>query len=105
MKKPSYKVVKTIKRSGYPENTKYYAEAHSEASNQEKKKFPKGYEKLKNLDKKIPAGKMIGGHTEKGKITVSKKVPKAQRKEVAYHEKVELKDENRLQKEHKKRKK
>lgn len=91
------KIVSKIKRKGYPENTKDYPEAHSEASNQEKKKFPKGYQKLKKLDKKIPQGQMIGGHTKSGKVTVSKKVPKAQRKEVAYHERVELKDEKRLQ--------
>lgn len=94
----SFKVVKKISRKGYPENTKKYPEAHSEASAQEKKKFPKGYQKLKKLDKKIPQGEMIGGHTRSGKVTISKKVPKAQRKEVVYHEHKELIDEKRLQK-------
>jgi hypothetical protein len=94
------KIVSKIKRKGYPENTKDYPEAHSEASNQEKKKFPVGYKKLKMLDKKIPQGEMIGGHTKSGKVTVSKKVPKGERREVAYHERIELKDEKRLQKKH-----
>jgi len=85
-----------ISRAGFPESSRYYREAHSEASNAEKKKFPKGYQELKKLDNKVPQGKMIGHNTKSGKLSVSSAVPKKLRKEVAFHEKYESKAIKRL---------
>lgn len=92
----SYKVVKTIARKGFPTSSKAYREAHAEASEAEKRKYPKGYQKLKRLDAKTPSGKLIGKNTKSGKIMVSKVVPKGLRKEVAFHEKYESKAIKRL---------
>jgi hypothetical protein len=86
-----YKLEKKIIRKGFPTATKQYPTAHEEASKDEKKKYPKGYEKLKKLDEKLPAGQLIGKNTRSGKIEVSKVVPKKERNEVAFHER----DENR----------
>jgi hypothetical protein len=101
-----YKVVKKIVRKGYPVNSKYYAEAHEEASNTEKKMFPKGYKELKKISKKVPQGQMIGWHDKKGHAEVAKIVPKKLRREVYVHEvPLELRDQKRLTKEKSKRKK
>lgn len=93
-----YKLENKIKRKGYPTNNKNYPEAHEEASNAEKKKYPAGYQKLKQLDKKTPNKQLIGKNTKSGKIEVSKKVPKKERQEVAFHEKYEHKALHRLSK-------
>lgn len=98
-----YKVVKTIKRKGYPVSQKVYAEAHSEASDAEKKKFPKGYKELKKVDKSTKMGNLIGKNTKSGKIEVSKVVKPKLRKEVAYHEEYEHKAIKRLQKQRRKK--
>jgi hypothetical protein len=92
----TYKTVSMIKRKGYPTNSPSYPEAHEEADNAEKKKYPKGYEKLKK--QRIKPGELMGTHTCKGKVTVSKKVAKSLRSEVAYHERQELKAQKRLRK-------
>ncbi|CAB4133934.1 hypothetical protein UFOVP265_21 [uncultured Caudovirales phage] len=88
----TYKVVKEIKRKGFPTSSKYYKSSHSEADIEEKKKYPKGYVKLKKIDAKIPKGELIGKNTKSGKIEVSKRAPKKLRKEIAYHEKIESKN-------------
>lgn len=97
-----YKTVKDIKRRGYPTSSSKYKEAHSEADSAEKKNFPVGYEKLKSMDKKINKSELIGTHSPFGKIKVSNKVPKKLRKEVAFHEEIERKADNRLKKRAKK---
>ena len=43
------------------------------------------------MDETIPDDELIGKNSKSGKITVSKKVPKKLRAEVAFHEKVESK--------------
>jgi len=48
---------------------------------------------MQKVDDKIAKGELAGTHTKSGKIKVSEKVPPAQRKEVAYHEFVEWKDD------------
>ncbi|HEV2917567.1 MAG TPA: hypothetical protein VGW78_07540 [Candidatus Babeliales bacterium] len=93
----TYKVVNGyISRKGYPEHDPNYHEAHTIANQKEKAKYPKGYLRLKKLDQKVPAGKMIGHNTKSGKISVSNKVPKSLREEVAFHERVESKALRRL---------
>lgn len=77
---------------GFPTHSKRYDYAHKEANKAEKKKYPKGYEDLKQLDRGLSdKHELIGKNTKAGKIEVSKKVPKKYRDEVAYHEKVENK--------------
>lgn len=94
-----FKVVKGyVSRKGFPEDSHYYKNAHSEADKAEKKAFPKGYQALKKLDNKVPEGKMIGHNSKSGKISVSDKVPKKYRTEVALHERVESKAIKRLSK-------
>jgi hypothetical protein len=99
-----YKVVKDIKRKGFPTSSKLYPEAHEEASNSEKKKYPKGYKKLKKVDKNTKEGQLIGKNTKSGKIEVAKSVKPSLREEVAYHENTEHKDIARLKKGSKRRK-
>lgn len=91
-----YKVVKSIKRTGFPESSKFYNSAHSEASDAEKKKYPKGYAKLKKIDAKTKEGSMIGHNSKSGKVSVAKSVPKSLRPEVAFHERYESKAIKRL---------
>ena len=83
--------IKLPTSKGYPVTSNSFSGANSEADVQEKRKYPQGYAKLKKIDKKLPKGQILGHHTKKGKIEVSKKVPKKLRNEVAYHEKVEHK--------------
>lgn len=87
-----------IKKKGFPLTDKKYKTSHEEADIAEKKKYPKGYKELKNIDEKISKNQLIGKNTKTGKIEVSKKVPKKLRNEVAFHEKVENKNINRLKK-------
>jgi hypothetical protein len=88
--KASYHLANKISAKGYPTKSPGYKTAHEEASKAEKKAFPKrNYNKLKHLDETIPEGELIGKNSKSGKITVSKKVPKKLRAEVAFHEKVE----------------
>ena len=95
----TYKVVNGfISRIGYPEHDPNYKVAHNEANQKEKEKYPKGYLRLKKLDKKVPEGKMIGHNTKSGKLSVSNKVPKKLRAEVSYHELEESKALKRLRK-------
>lgn len=91
-----YKLVKSIKRSGFPTTSPKYHEAHSEASNAERAKYPKGYQKLKKMDAETPNGQLLGKNTKSGSVYVSSKVPPKLRQEVAYHERMENKAIKRL---------
>jgi hypothetical protein len=90
--KASYHLANKISAKGYPVSQKGYKTAHEETSKKEKAKFPrKDYTRLKHMDETIPDDELIGKNSKSGKITVSKKVPKKLRAEVAFHEKVESK--------------
>lgn len=91
-----FKVSSKIERRGYPTSASNYKVAHSEADNAEKKKYPKGYRKLKVIDDKISINQLAGSHTRSGKVIVSRKVPRKLRPEVAYHERKELSAQRRL---------
>ena len=82
----------------YPLNQTKFLTAHQEASKAEKKKFPKGYEKLKKLVYKCKPDELLGHETKGGHIEIEKKVPKSLRKEVVFHEKTEHKNLKRLSK-------
>lgn len=85
----SYHLKKKIVRAGFPTDSKEYKKAHQFADKMEKKKYPKGYEKMKRIDAKLNSHELSGKSNKSGKITVSYKVPKKLRSEVAYHENVE----------------
>jgi len=91
MTKITYKVVNKIKKAKYPMGSPKYREAHNEANRAEKKEYPKGYEKMKSIDDRLPKGEYAGTHDKAGNIKVSKRVPKKERPEVARHEFVEHK--------------
>ncbi len=82
---------KLLSEKGSTDKMKGYPAAHEKANKAEKKKFGTiAFDSLRKLD--AEAGrkhKLVGKNTPKGKIEVSKAVPKNRRKEVAYHEKVE----------------
>lgn len=88
----TYHTEKYIKDEGFPTHDKKYASSHEAADKAEKKKYPKGYEKLKKLVRKTPKGELLGKNTKSGKVDVSKRVPTKLRGEVAFHEKVESKN-------------
>lgn len=87
------KLVKKITRKANPYKHKLVRESHVKADQLEKARYPKGYERLKKLERSLGKHEFLGEHTSKGKIEISKKVPKQLRKEVAYHEKQEYKQE------------
>lgn len=79
-----------ISDKGYPTSSPKYQSAHQEATKKEKERFPrKDFKKLEHMDRTVPKGELLGKNSKDGQITVSKRVPKALRKEVAYHEKME----------------
>lgn len=82
----SYHLKSKLTDSGYPTHSKKYKTAHEEASKDEKKDFPRGYEKLKKMDYNAGKHELLGKHIKSGEIEVSKKVPPKLRKEVAFHE-------------------
>ena len=84
-----YKVVKEIKKKGYPTSSRHYKTAHEAADKVEKKKYPKGYKKIKKIDDSLVKNELAGTHTKSGKITISSKVPPKLRQEVATHEFIE----------------
>ena len=86
-----FSLMKDIEEKGFPTAEKDYEDAHKHADILEKKKYPKGYEKLKKIDNNLPKRQLAGKNLPSGKIEVSKKVPKSLRKEVAFHERVENK--------------
>lgn len=90
------KVVKTIKKSGWPVYTKSgkvsqkWKKAHPAANRAVLNRFGRKIAKSVNRIK-VPSSELLGSHTKKGKITVSSRVPKKLRLAIAYHEKVEHK--------------
>ncbi|HLX53152.1 MAG TPA: hypothetical protein VKR58_04395 [Aquella sp.] len=91
------KLVKSLKAKGYPTSQKHYKSAHEEADKKEKKKFPKGYSKLKKEERHLKKNELIGKNTRSGKIEVEKKFKKYE-KEIGYHEKMEHKNLKRIKK-------
>lgn len=90
MPKMAYKLVKKIKRAGWPTTSKKWRSAHSKANLAEKKRFgKKAFAKVQAIVKKMPKDELLGTHTKKGLIRISKRVPKPYRPQIAYHEKVE----------------
>lgn len=88
---------------GYPTDSKNYREAHAEADNAERKRYPKAYKDMKRVDSKLSRNELSGKNTRSGKIEISKKVPKRDRADVALHERTEHKALKRLAKDHKRR--
>jgi hypothetical protein len=89
------KLVKNLSDKGYPYHDKNYRKAHAEADNKEKRKFPKGYKKLKTSEKKLGNDELMGKNTRAGKIEVEKKFKKY-KDEISYHEREEHKALKRL---------
>lgn len=86
----SYHLVDKISAKGYPVDSGRYKTAHEEATKKERNLFPKkNYEELKHMDKTIAKGELIGKNDKAGRVSVSKRVPKKLRAEVAFHERVE----------------
>lgn len=96
--KIEYHLVNKIPKKGYPTANPRYHDSHVGADRDEKRNYPKGYERLKKLDNKIPSNELIGKHTKAGKIEISKKVPKKDRPEVVFHEVDETKRMNKRKK-------
>jgi hypothetical protein len=88
---PTYKTKPSLKANpkDFPLSSKKYSKANKEADIIEKKQSPKGYTKLKKISKSMKPGEIEGHINKKGKVTVSKKIPKKLRKEVATHDKNE----------------
>ena len=82
------KLVSKLKRKGYPTSSSKYKEAHAEADKAEKKRYPKGYQKLKKSEKHMGKTELMGKNTKSGKIEVEKKY-KRNAKEIAFHERKE----------------
>lgn len=93
---------KLTKSKGYPITNKNFSKANEEADIIEKKKYPKGYQKLKKLDKKLNKNEIMAHVPKKGKILVSKVVPKKLREEAAQHDADERTVLKRLSKKKKK---
>ena len=94
--------VKKLTDKGFPYHSKNYREAHDEASKEEKKKFPKGYEILKKDEKHLGKNELMGTNKRSGKVEVEKKYKKYS-KEIEFHEKQEHKNLKRLSKIHKRK--
>jgi predicted nucleic acid-binding Zn-ribbon protein len=87
---PHFKLKDKLTDKGFPTHAKKYATAHEAADKAEKNKFgAQSYKMLQKTDNKIPKGELAGKNSKKGNIEVSRRVPKGQRTEVAYHESVE----------------
>lgn len=85
----------------FPTSSKFYKTAHEKADKKEKTKYPKGYEEMKKVDRKVmkkDKKELAGKNLKSGKIEVNKIVPKKLRKEVAYHEKIENREIKKLEK-------
>lgn len=84
-----YKTVKHLNDKKFPTHSKRYPYAHKEANKAEKKDNPKAYQEINRLERKVGKHELLGKNTKSGKIEVSVKVPKKDRKNVAVHEKRE----------------
>ena len=89
-----YKLVKRIRRAGWPVFTRSgkisraWKKAHPAANRATLKKFGSKVAKAVNRIK-VSRKELLGSHTRVGKIKVSSIVPKRLRKAIAYHERVE----------------
>lgn len=90
----TYKLVKRIKRKGWPVFTKSgkvskkWKKSHPAANRAVLKAM--GSKVAKAVNKiKVPKNELLGSHTKGGKIIISKRVPKKLRGAIVYHEKVE----------------
>lgn len=83
--------------NGFPTHNKHYATAHEEADVAEKQRFPKGYKKLKHEVRELGKHELMGKNTKSGKIEVESKF-KRNAKEIAFHERTEHKNLQRLAK-------
>lgn len=86
-----YQVKDKITKPGYPYKQKGYEKANAEADIAEKKKYPKGYARMKKIDASMPKGEFAATISKAGKVKVSAKVPAKLRGEAAYHDREELK--------------
>jgi len=83
-----YKLVKKIKREGWPTASKKWKRSHVAANKATLKAM--GSKVAKRVNKiKVPKTELLGSHTKSGKIIISKRVPKTLRGAIAYHERVE----------------
>jgi hypothetical protein len=80
---------------GYPTHNKHYATAHEEADKAEKKRFPHGYLRLKKQVRELHPHELMGKNTKDGKIQVEDRF-KRQGREIAFHERTEHKNLQRL---------
>jgi len=84
----TYKLVKKIKRKGWPTASKKWKKSHTAANKATLKAM--GSKVAKRVNKiKVPKNELLGSHTKSGKILISKRVPKTLRGAIAYHERVE----------------
>jgi hypothetical protein len=90
------KISKKISNKGYPVHTKsgkiskIWKKAHAKANIAARKKFgSKKAKRITKLVKKTPKDQLLGKHTKRGRIIVSKIVPKGLRLAIVEHEKVE----------------
>lgn len=89
---PHFQIKSRLTDKGFPTHSKRYANAHEQADKAEKKKFgKKDYDEMKKVDAKLAKHELAGKNLKSGKLEVSKKVPIAHRKQVAFHEMVENK--------------
>ena len=93
-------LVERIIRAGWPVFTRAgkisqrWKKAHQRANRAVLKRF--GSKVAKRVNKiKVPRTELLGSHTRVGKIRISKRVPKALRGAIAYHEAVEHRLMNR----------
>lgn len=87
---PHFVLERKLNDKGFPTHSSKYQEAHRKANEAEEKKYgKKSFKVLERLDKKVSKHELIGKNLKRGKLEVSKKVPKRYREEVAYHEEIE----------------
>ena len=88
--KSPYKLVKRIIRKGWPTTSKKWKKAHRQANKAELKRFGKqAFKAVQRVVTRMPANELLGSHTKKGKVRISKRVPARYREQVAFHERVE----------------
>ncbi len=77
------KIKTKIKDIGYPTNHERYKQCHIIANKEEKLKTGEVYVQFHKK------GTLLGSHTKKGIVLISKEVPKNKRRNVIIHEKKE----------------
>ena len=85
-----FKAVKRIRDDKHITGRKDYETSHEAADKAEKAQFgTAGYDGLKKAVRRLRPNELLGSVTRSGTVEVEKKLTPAQRKEVAYHEKIE----------------